>query len=232
MRYAFVLMHGWGSNADYWQNLIQHLDRNDYFLYEQGYFFSSGNNQTSRNDLYNFIEKHKDDQIIGIGHSIGFIKLLETNIDFDYIFGLQSFTNFLGSDSTLKFVTENFKNFMSKFITNTSQALKESYISSRIYEYFDEALFGENNINYSLLMKDLQSLKENKSYLLNKISDNYHIFGTHDDLVVPSFIIKDNFPENKITFLDINSGHSLGIFHSELISQEIFKKLQKIDQIS
>ena len=227
MNYAFVLMHGWGSNADYWQNLTNHLDGNDYFIYEQGYFINSGKAQTLKEQLHDFVIQHENDKIIGIGHSIGFIKLLETDINFDYTFGLQSFTNFLGSNPNLKIVTENFKNFVSKFTTNMSGALKESYISSRIYEYFEEALFGENNINYSLLMEDLKSLKEDKSHLLEKIQNNYHIFGTNDDLVVPSFIIKDNFSEEKITFLDIETGHSLGIFHSELLMNEIFKKLKE-----
>jgi len=229
MNYAFVLMHGWGSNGDYWQNLTTYLDKNgsDYFIYEQGYFSSSP--ETTKEELQNFIDAHSNDQIIGIGHSIGFIKLLETDVEFDYVFGLQSFTNFLGSNkSTFKIVTEHFKTFVLEFTQNHVQMLKENYISSRIYEYFDEALFGENNINYSLLMKDMKSLKEDKANLLEKVGENYHIFATIDDMVVPSFIVKDNFSEEKVTFLDVGAGHSLGIFHSELVAKEIFERLGKI----
>ena len=126
MNYAFILMHGWGSNSDYWQNLVQHLDGNDYFIYEQGYF---ANKESSKiEDLHKFVENHSNDKIVGIGHSIGFIKLLETEVEFDYIFGLQSFVNFLGSGSTLKILSANFQNFISEFLKNQAQMLKDYYI--------------------------------------------------------------------------------------------------------
>ena len=228
MNYAFILMHGWGSNGDYWQNLVNHLDGNDYFIYEQGYF--SNKEHSKLEDVHHFVENHPNDKIVGIGHSIGFIKLLETNVEFDYIFGLQSFVNFLGSGSTLKILSNNFQNFVSEFLKNPGEMLKNSYISARIYEYFEEGMFGENNINYSLLIDDLQSLKEDKSHLLGNNDINYHIFGSHDDSVVHPFIIKDNFFEENITFLDVKAYHSLGIFHSELVAKEIFDKLAELEK--
>lgn len=226
MNYAFVLMHGWGANGDYWQNLVDHLGSNDCFIYEQGYFLSSGDFTSSNEVLKDFIDNHQDDKIIGVGHSIGFIKLLEMDVKFDYVFGLQSFINFLGSNPSLEVVEKSFDDFVSKFVENPAQGLKDKYISSGIYKYFDESLFREDNINNDLLMRDLESLREDKSHLLHKLPEgNYHIFGTSDDVIVPSFIIKDNFPEDKMEIFDLKCGHSLGILHGKFIAGEIFKRL-------
>jgi len=226
MNYAFVLMHGWGSSGDYWQNLTPLLgENNDYFVYELGYF--NNINQTSTQDLQNFIDSHQDDKIIGIGHSVGFIKLLEQNVNFDYVFGLQSFTNFLGSRPS-QLIQDNFNGFVNQCIADPVLTLTQLYENSRIYEYFADYVNLEGNINAQLVVDDLKDLAIDKSHLLNKIKENYCIFATHDDQAVPTFVVKDNFPENHVNFLDVEAGHGLGILYADLVAREIFDMLEKM----
>ncbi len=225
MNYAFVLMHGWGSTGDYWQNLTPLLQDNDYFVYELGYF--NNINQTSSQDLQNFIDSHQGDKIIGIGHSVGFIKLLEQNVNFDYVFGVQSFVNFLPIEQ----MQTNFSDFVEQCKGDPIKTLTELYQRSDIYDYFAKYLENDGeHVNAALVVQDLQDLAINKSYLLDKIQNNYYIFGTEDDVAVPPLTINNNFPKDHVKFLDVEAGHGLGIKYADLLANEIFAVLKNLEK--
>ena len=70
----YLLAHGFGFNNDYWKNLIPLLDGNIYFLDDPNLDGSK---------VY-----------IGIGHSLGFLKLNNSEFKFDALVALQGFLNY------------------------------------------------------------------------------------------------------------------------------------------
>ena len=228
--YAFILHHGWGYNQHYWKNLITELlKRNvkleDILVYEGGYYKNLKN--TTVNELSNFLLKKKfqNKKNIGIGHSMGFPKLLNYSyhsdqINFDYIFGLQTMINYLGNNNQK--ATESYLEFVKNFRQNPSEFIRR--IVGKID--LDENFCKEENLNLDLLNRDLDLLNNNMRHLFDELKKtNYHIFARRDDHVVPFNIIGENFDDKKISFSLNNCGHSLGFTECDWVLNKIFYSL-------
>ena len=70
----YLLAHGFGFTNDYWQNLIPLLDGNISF-------FNDHNLDDSKT-------------YIGLGHSLGFLKLNNSGLQFESLVALQGFLNY------------------------------------------------------------------------------------------------------------------------------------------
>ena len=246
--YALILHHGWAGNKNYWKNflklILEYLEVNDVFVCESGYY----NNivKTSDHDLYEFIDSKKSNgkKIIGIGHSIGFAKLLDfkersrkidkVDVDFHILFGLQSAIDFLGNvgkensigvNNWRKISFEGYVSFVKYFNENPCEALKKNFSS---FNDVSDHYFIEENLNLDLLNYDLSLLQNKMGYLFDVLNEmNYHIFASMDDKILPHFIIKDNFPSERVTFCPDKIGHSLGFNGCEWLLCEIFKKISE-----
>jgi hypothetical protein len=224
--YAFIFAHGWGSNQYFWQNLQPLIAKNNFYICDFGYFRDLSKN--NKEDLKVFVETNKsfNRKIIGIGHSLGFSKLLSI-VDCDYYFGLQTFVSFFGKNN--KIVKQNFLNYSDEFVKNPFECFKSNYSYPEVREYFKNLNFNYDNINFDNLFFDLKLLSrefEDLSLLFEKLNvSEYHIIASKHDAVVPLFIAKDNFPDNMITVVE-ESFHSLGLLHAELVQNIIFDKLK------
>ena len=67
----YLLAHGFGFTNDYWQNLVPLLDGNIYF--------------------FDDLDLDKDKTYVGIGHSVGFLKLNNSGLQFDALIACRKF---------------------------------------------------------------------------------------------------------------------------------------------
>lgn len=226
---AFILHHGWGLNQNYWKNLIlnlfsKNISSDDIFLCEAGYYKNLARTNLENITNFAFEKKLQNKKIIGIGHSIGFAKLLnqKDQIHFDYLFGLQSFINFLGNND--QGAIQGYQNFCNFFKESPSKVLEG--FNKQIG--FDENFCDNENLNLDLLQNDLNLLNNKLSHLFDKLEDlNYKIFASKDDYVVPAKIVKQNFPNDKIIFFE-NYNHYLGFLDSEKVLNLVYENIYQI----
>src|SRR5688572_30283333 len=103
---GFIFCHGWGFSPDFWDNIQIHFKGFPCLFWDLGYF-----GKVSR-PLPTAITSHH--QWIGVGHSLGFLKLLESAELFTAMIGLQGFTTFLGLSPVLN---KERKRYLKKMIT-------------------------------------------------------------------------------------------------------------------
>ncbi len=231
MKQCIVFCHGWAGNVSFWANLKPFFDAENIntinFKYlDLGYF---GNNHLikscSYNNLSTYVQQNKQLHFIGVGHSIGLIKLLSLNIEFKALIGLQSFINFLGNDRLLNKQRKlEWLSLKQQFNHNSLDTLKNFYQLANLEPTFIKDLLNKKNqcyyLNKNLLIQDLELLSVNFA-LHNNIP--VLIVGAIDDVIVPPELIFDNFAHLKNVKIDmLNTGrHSVGYRSAELIYQKI-----------
>lgn len=231
MKQCIIFCHGWAGNVSFWGNLKPFFDaeniNNINFKYLDLEYF--GNNHLikscSYNTLLTYVQQNKQLHFIGIGHSIGLIKLLSLNIEFKALIGLQSFINFLGNDRLLNKQRKlEWLSLKQQFNHNSLNTLKNFYQLANLEPKFIKDLFNKKNQYYYLnkhsLTQDLELLSVNFS-LYNNVP--ILIVGAMDDVIVPPELIIDNFAHLKNVTIDmLNTGrHSVGYRSAELIYQKI-----------
>jgi pimeloyl-[acyl-carrier protein] methyl ester esterase len=192
----YLLCHGFGFSNEYWGNLIPLLDG-------EIAFFDDDFDKTKR--------------YIGIGHSIGFQKLNNSGIKFDFLIGLQGFINFCGNDpGEGKIRGENIDRMIKMFEADVSQALK---LFHNVCRYPDPV--HEKAVCKQSLMDDLLSMK--KSY--EHCGCPTLIIGSGEDEIVTMSLIHDNFQHMGNVIVEEIDGvpHSLGFHKPAEVSEKIKK---------
>jgi pimeloyl-[acyl-carrier protein] methyl ester esterase len=195
MRHTYLLCHGFGFSNEYWKNLAPLLD-GDVVFFDDGY------------------EIDKTKRYGGIGHSLGFQKLNNSGIKFDFLIGLQGFLNFCGFEPREKKLREkNIGRLMKMFIQDASSTLKAFYDACQYSNSIPENIYVDD------LLTDLLSMK--KSYVHCGCSTL--IIGSNVDSIVPLSIIEDNFLNLPgVVMKKINGvAHSLGFAKAKEVSEEI-----------
>ncbi len=209
MKYHFIFCHGWGFNYTFFKFLIDEYFSNvTCYCLDLGYFGKKNLNLPNQNNVY-----------IGIGHSLGFIKLISLNIEFKAIIGIQAFTNFLGFNLDLHKRRKFELNAMIRqFQINPIDTLMSFH--KRCGTDYNIS----NHFNTVQLMKDLQSLTT--VHALPNIP--ILILGAMNDIVVPVELIYDNFGNDfKVTVF--NKGyHCLGLYERNFVYQQIVSFLNGI----
>jgi pimeloyl-[acyl-carrier protein] methyl ester esterase len=203
----FVFCHGFGFNSHFWDNLAPYFANEKCSFIDLGYF----KNPSSK------IEFHGE-KIIGIGHSIGFQKLLELNIDFDCLIGLNSFTDFLGTDPSLRTKRQiELKALEQNYIKNPRNSLEAFYKTCKIK--FNEY----TELDLDLLLSDLKSL----NLKINIPDIPILIMATDKDPIVPRQIIEDNFAHRSNVEIDMlnNDSHVLGFIQPTYVYEKIMSFL-------
>ncbi|MDR1334662.1 MAG: alpha/beta hydrolase [Holosporaceae bacterium] len=191
----YLLCHGFVFSNEYWRNLVPLLDGEVVFL----------------GDTF---DRRK--RCIGIGHSIGFQKLNNSGIRFDFLVGLQGFINFCGNGYALRKIREkNLNRIMEMFAKEPSKALKFFYDTCQYPDDIPEDIVGDD------LIVDLLSMK--KSY--DHCGCPTLVIGSDHDEIVPLSILEDNFRHNKNVVIEQINGisHSLG-FHKP---EEVFENIKR-----
>jgi pimeloyl-[acyl-carrier protein] methyl ester esterase len=149
---------------------------------------------------------------IGIGHSLGFQKLNNSDIKFDFLIGLQGFINFCGSNTIIR--KKNLDRMIKMFEKDASWALKIFYDACQYNRPVPK------EINKDERIKDLISMKKSYSYC----GCSGLIIGSDVDKIVPMSVIEDNFRcIPNVVIKRINGiPHILGFIKADAVVHEIF----------
>ena len=190
----YLLAHGFGFTNNYWNNLIKYLNGNIYF-------FNSKN-----------VDKTKT--YIGIGHSLGFLKLNNSDFKFEKLISLQGFLNFCGDFDRIHRIR---KIAIEKVRTALMLNKNDSLCKFRKHCGYNEIDTADVELNTLLL--ELDMMKKNYTHCgIRTLA-----IGSSDDVIVPMSIISDNFKNlENVSILKIEHGkHALGYLHPLLIAEKI-----------
>lgn len=180
----YLLCHGFGFTDEYWKNFTPLLDCE--------YEFWHKNFQPENEKSY-----------VGIGHSIGFLKLNNSGIKFKALIGLQGFLNFCGNNQIRKNIREKNLNRMIELCSKTPEDfLRFFYKSCDYHENIPE------NISKYELISDLNMMKFSYSHC--KVPTL--IIGSHSDKIIEPSILEDDFNDEKsiqLKYID-DISHNLG----------------------
>lgn len=204
----FLFCHGFGFDKTFWRNLAPYFKDKKVSMLNLGYF---GQKQ--------HIDVAPNEEIIAIGHSLGFIKLLSLYPRINYLVGLNGFRNFLGFNEVL--YNKRWKELSllkNGFIKNPEISLKNFYKNCGAIKLIKELDFEQMQLNY--FIEDLAILKN--KFEINTVCKTL-IIGAQNDIIVPPALLKDNFsnsPNSKIVILP-KGEHMLGFTQSKTIFEEI-----------
>ncbi len=210
----FIFYHGFGFSKNFWKNLSVYFINEKCTYLDSGYF----NHQYNYDDYFKLdLINDKNTKLIGIGHSLGFIKLLNLNIKFDYIIGLNSFIQFLGNNPLIRKKREKeLKALKINLINSPKETMKNFYQKCGVPDDIENL----DNLNLTTLINDLGYLSKTINFIL---PDNTLILGAKDDVIVPSSLLYDNFNQFnnvKIKLME-NGKHSLGFLEDRYLSDII-----------
>jgi pimeloyl-[acyl-carrier protein] methyl ester esterase len=199
-----VFCHGFSYSPTYWDNLLPLLPEFTIHHMDLGYYGDP-------------IIPDIKEPVIGIGHSLGLIKLMQQNYQFKALIGLNGFVNFLGSDPHIhKRRVLELDTFELLICTSPSLALK--FFHNRCGVSLDH-----DPPNKERLLSDLDLLRQSFP-----IPPNLTVLATQDDIVCPPEITYNNFGSTEIHMLK-SGGHGLGYNHASDISSIIRRKNNDLD---
>ena len=115
----FIFCHGFGLTPSFWNPLLEYFEQESTFCLDLGYFGKKRLRHPNNKQEFEYI---------GIGHSLGFTKLIESGVRFRYLIGINAFVSFLGNDPLLRQRRQRELEIFKKGITsNTECALKSFY---------------------------------------------------------------------------------------------------------
>ena len=147
----------------------------------------------------------RQSRLIGIGHSIGLLKLLQSNLNFSALFGLQSFLNFLHRPPLRSIRERNLKTMQKYLLSDPQMTL------SRFHQQLGLSTPQDlNNLNLERLSADLNLLEQDFSGI--QINCPLMIFYSNNDLVVPAVLSQTDFASyQNVCFKEIpEAQHALG----------------------
>ena len=206
---CFVFCHGFGLDSSYWAYLRPYFVQEKTVYLDLGYF--------GQEQMTLFFDASLD--YIGIGHSLGLMKLMSLNIPFKALIGLHGFLDFLGLNACLhRHRTLELAHLTRHVVRSPGVALSQFY--QRAGLTFDGLVNGP--INQKKLLDDLDSLLTSRAI---PPSIPMLILGSSDDKIVPPALIEDNFshhPQVRIEILN-QAKHGLGYLKSEVVYQKIMR---------
>lgn len=218
MKKCFIFCHGFGYDKTFWNHLIPYFSTAYCINLELGYYRNYIDSYINYREL-----QSKAIQIVGIGHSLGLLKLLQLPIHFDYLIGLNSFTHFLGKNRTLQLIRKKeLQTVMKHFILSPLITLKNFH--KRCGVVFNNITL--ESFDKELLMNDLHFLFTQTTFI--PYETQTLIIGSKNDPIVPPQLIYDNFiqyPNIKFELLD-DGLHGLGFLLSNSIYEYITTFLQ------
>jgi len=213
MKPLFIFCHGWGFDQQFFEPLIkEYFSTVGCYSLDLGYF---GNEK---------IDFPTDQLCIGVGHSLGFIKLASLKIKFMALIGIQAFINFLGFDPVLQKKRRlEHKAMFKYFQRNPIDTLKSFHKRCGVNYTLPKSF------NTTKLMQDLALLAT--TYSLPTIP--LLIIGAKNDSIVPTPLIYDNFSNlSKYVKITVHhkGHHCLGLYERHFIYQQIINFLRGIGQ--
>lgn len=216
MKKCFVFCHGFGFDGSFWNKLIPFFSGDFCVSLDLGYF--------GKHQKLPFIDNNTC--LIGIGHSLGFVKLLELEKKPDCLIGLNAFINFLGNN--LNLYKKRYKELQSmkySFMKYPYLTLKRFYQRCGIPNQTDSLL----KLKKEKIKKDFHSF-----FKAFSITENVPtlLLGSKDDPVISTEVIEDNFVcYNNVTIQILDQGkHALGFLEAEEVHKRIKSFLHAVHQ--
>lgn len=207
----FVFCHGFAFTKHFWDPLIPYFSQEKYLRVDRGYF----GDEDFRREIDQYDKKSP---IIGIGHSMGLIKLMAMDIAFDYFIGLNGFVNFLGFEKKQRYMRQKELTLLRHhFLKNPVRTLKNFHARCGVSLTHDFS-----RLNHTLLLSDLHELEKNHSF--PKVPT--FILGSYEDTVVPPSVILDHVHDT-ITLDFMHGGHNLGYKNPKCIHEKIMSFLNE-----
>ncbi len=166
-----IFCHGFGFDKGFFDRFKALFKDYEILDWDLGYF---GKDQ-----------KLLKDKAIGIGHSLGFLKLLEKKENFEAIISLGGFVDFLSGSSKRK---KELQNLQDLFLQDTKKGLKTFYKSLK------SSYTPKSPINSEKLLSDLALL--HNSYPFPKDIPILALHAEEDSLVTKG-VFEKNFKEAK-----------------------------------
>lgn len=157
--YHFVLCHGWGASPSFWDPLLPFLSF-PFTLWNLGY--------TGSVDYPCPVYTGK---LIGVGHSLGFTRLVQSQLPFDFFIGIQSFIKF----------TPSVEGLLSLFQKNPHHAMRHFWKTSHLPPL--------QGYDCQKLYEDLKALQT----ITISLPERYHVLASLNDPILPPSHIKDQF---------------------------------------
>ncbi|MEG0036616.1 MAG: hypothetical protein RSB82_01735 [Victivallaceae bacterium] len=216
MTIRFVFCHGFGFNAHFWDPIAQYFSQEVCSFIDLGYF---------KRPMH--LSELQETKIVGIGHSLGLLKLNRMYENFDCLIGLNGFTDFLGRDRVLRETRlRELNELRERFIKNPDRTLKSVYKRCGIPEFVDFCDFSDIDLNTALA--DIEFLKTKHDFSTVPTL----IINSDNDTIVPFKIVEDNFlhRSNPYLRLDVmtNARHCLGFGKSSEVYTRIMSFLNEI----
>jgi len=207
----FIFCHGFGFDDSFWRYLMPYFSKEKCSLMNLGYF-----NQPC--------QPVPQEKMIGIGHSLGLLKLICTYQHFDYLIGLNSFINFLSDQADLHSSRKKACEALKwSFACNPAITLKHFYERCGLPDFIKDVRLSDLNLN--AILSDLESLMiphQPPAIPLLILSSDH-------DVIVPHEIIKDNFENQLHTQINQigNADHALGFKQPALVYNKIMRFLDE-----
>ena len=209
---CFVFCHGFGFDATFWNPLRAYFSNMNTMYLDLGYF----------GEMQWMNQLDESMEYIGIGHSLGLMKLMSLNVSFKRLIGLHGFVDFLGADESLHRRRQRELSYLIQHV-NESPALTLSQFYQRTGVNFNLPQTGV--LNRMKLLDDLNSL----AHAIPVPQDiPLLILGGIDDKIVPPALIEDNFsahPQVTIEMLP-QVKHGLGHLQPDVVYQTIMRFLE------
>ncbi len=203
----YYFCHGFGFSPIYWKNFVHLLTEGKANFINLGYF--KVGNAIHQADSLTANNQNKTFKI-AIGHSLGFMKLISSSINFDLLIGINAFNDFLGDGELYKQRQIEHTQLVNNFNLNPVRTLTKFYRRCGLKEPMDDL----TNINIVNLLGDLKSF-------LNKVTLPQNtpilIINTTDDIIVPHALNLINFlNHNNLTLkLLTNGAHGIVLNNAE-----------------
>lgn len=208
MKGNLVLCHGFGFDSDYWDHLIPYFSNYQIFNMNLGYY---GKKTSS-------LPPMTSQKTIGIGHSLGFLKLAQLNYEFDLLVGLNPFLNFMGRQKEIRRRRQLEFNMLKSNLKSSPEKTLEDF-HMRCGAPFEKAKF--EHLSLRDLTQDLDFISY--EHPLPKAKEIF-LLASEDDPVVPKVITEDlmrpAFSHLKVEFLKTGS-HALGCLNPDLVQKKI-----------
>ena len=192
-----ILCHGWASHPSFWDTLRQHFKDVPCLVWNLGYFSPINCPLPKESELSEWV---------GIGHSLGFLKLLQASLPLAAFIGIQGFTNFLGHNPALQRIRRK--------ELNTIIALFETHPEEVVASFRRNCQFPPygptGHMDKDRLLSDLKLLATDYSDIMP--SSPSLILGSKKDTVTPPQLLRDNFDSDHqatVVFMEA-PGHNLG----------------------
>lgn len=209
---AFVFCHGFAFDKHYWDKLSDYFKGYECYYWDLGYFSKNEHPLPSNHHL----------KVIGVGHSLGFRKLLKRQDEFDALIGLQSFLNFGNNQKIRAKQIAGFKKVREDFRDNPKNTIMNFYESCQV-DYLQSKV---EDMSWQVLEQDLDQLEKE----LDPPKCPTLIIGSKQDEIVPPELIKDNFEhyKNVKTIIQDIGSHNLGYAEPKFVFDTIISFVKDI----